>query len=65
MLLNAVEQAGQLTLTEAGWTGGQNGSSKQPKCEIPFSAGMPLEVGGTSEQAITFGGNETEAGGQT
>ena len=63
--MNAAEAGGQLNLTEAGWTGGQNGVSKQPKCAVPFSAGMPLEVGGTSEQAITFGGDETEEGGHT
>lgn len=64
MLLNAVEQAGELTITEAGWTGGQNKTSKQPKCEIPFSAAMPMEIGGTPEAAETFGGNEFEASGK-
>ena len=65
MLLNAVEKAGELTITEAGWTGGQNKTSQQPKCEIPFSAAMPMEIGGTAESAITFGGNEFKVGGKT
>jgi hypothetical protein len=65
LLLKAVEHAGELTITEAGWTGGQNKTSNQPKCEIPFSAEMPMEVGGTAESAITFGGNEFHEGGKT
>jgi len=64
MLLNVVEQGGEPTITEAGWTGGQNKTSKQPKCEIPFSAAMPMEIGGTPESAVTFGGNEFESGGK-
>ncbi len=65
MLLNAVEQGGELTITEAGWTGGQNKTSKQTKCEIPFSAAMPMEIGGTAETAETFGGNEFKVGEKT
>jgi hypothetical protein len=64
MLLNAVEHAGELTISEVGWTGGQNKTSKQTKCEIPFSAEMPMEVGGTAESVQTFGGNEFESGGK-
>lgn len=63
ILLKTVEHSGgQPAISEIGWTGGENSTSKQPKCQVPFAAAMPLEVGGTPEQVDVFSGDETEEG---
>jgi len=64
MLLKATEHAGQLTVTEQGWTGGGSPTSSQKKCRIPFSAEIPLEVTAAGEQALVLSGIEREEGGR-
>ena len=64
MLLKASEHAGELTISEMGWTGGASATSKQPRCEVPSSNEMPLEVGGSAEQVVLFTGIESEENGE-
>ncbi len=63
MLLKASEHAGELTVSEVGWTGGAGATSRQPKCEVPVSNEMPLELAGSAEQVDVFTGIESEENG--
>lgn len=60
MRLKASEHASELTIGEMGWTGGAGATSKQPRCEVPISNSMPLEVAGSAEQVDVFTGIESE-----